>query len=208
MYRPTINSASYYRRVDAANGQRLANEMQLEMRGIKPFTKEQLTIKQSNKDLGILDLKGTQAHWYSDVSSIEIGCATMSLGSSILLFYAIHNGDRAFEITRFEITIGLLWYLIPQQDQRSSIIVEHQPNKVSVKFMSIFNNSKGPRIIIGRNGGFQYMGNPLEFGDCMMWIFNTISKRSYTPQFLRVIKGCKVMTEAEYPAGVSRSTFS
>jgi hypothetical protein len=61
-------------------------------------------------------------------------------------------------------------------------------------------------LILGCNGGFQWLGSPDHIYDSLSHIFSSMSLLIDSPQFLRALTRSKAMTKYIYPSGISRSS--
>jgi len=165
MVRPTLNFSTY--RLSAACLHckymesavvTLANEL----RSIRPFNRCELRIGVDAQNADYLNVSGILAHWYCNRCAYPCEILSCSLGSSVLQFHRIDNDPLSVRIVRLGPNINVIYNMTKAALQHDRCSVVGTSSKVVIKFHRINDISRGPSLTIGKNGGFQWMGNPSE----------------------------------------------
>jgi len=86
-----------------------------------------------------------------------------------------------------------------------SMHIVPEEHKVTVKFMRVVNRTAtGPVLIIGKNGGFQWVGSPSMICSTLAKFFRHAAYRMTTEEFRTSVKVAHKGVRKSYISGVSR----
>ena len=77
-------------------------------------------------------------------------------------------------------------------------------NKCSIKCLNNHVTNSGSVLIVGKNGGMQWRGNPNHFAKDFRYFCDIMSANLKEVEFIDPLCTCKITKNPLYPSGVSR----
>lgn len=86
-----------------------------------------------------------------------------------------------------------------------SMTIETGSKCVTIKYHTNRSLGTGPSLVIGENGGFQWLGNPSDISESLSSIFSFMNNNMKSEEFIRVIPRSNSMVKYIYPSGIKRT---
>lgn len=204
MVRPTLNFCTYRLLVaDIVPGDPSASIMTLcfEMQKIRGFDKYQLRVQIDVSDPSYILMSGVLAHWYAARIAYRSIIVSCSLGSSVIQVHRISHRS----VDRLSVSIDLIRVLVGPSGIREHCIVTHRKRKTVVKFPHPGDRDKGPSLTLGCNGGFQWIGNPMDISRTLAEFASLVEEAASRQEFIGCISRLSTIQGALYPSGISRA---
>ncbi len=202
MVKPTINYSTYA--IVATSGSRdyIANVCVCMFRTLANYDTMELSIKCPPEKPDIVEISGTMAHYYMSKARIRSTMKHVSLGGSVIRVHQVRDFTTSPKIVDICMNMDILTSLV--SGVRSGIGVEITPRSVKLKYHTSMSFGSGPTLIMGCNGGFQWLGNPTNIAESLCGIFAFMSSNIMKPQFVSAISKSTTMQQYIYPAGIQR----
>ncbi len=172
------------------------------IRGLANYDSIELAIKCPVDKPDIVEISGTMAHYYMPKVGMGSKMKHVSLGGSVIRVHQVTDFTTSPKIGDICMNMGILTSLV--SGVRSGLGVEATSKSVRLKYHTSTNFGLGPCLIIGCNGGFQWLGNPIYIADSLSVMFAFMSSNIRTGQFVDAISKSTNMQRYVYPTGIQR----
>ena len=115
--------------------------------------------------------------------------------------HKISTNNDSIEVQRLGISTALLESITHSYGIEILCILSVNAKKVNVRFLRADNASS---LIMGCNGGFQWMGSPHNKSENFDTIACMIASNMDTEDFVTTTTNLHVLTDLKYPAGIPR----
>ena len=213
MIRPTINylecMISCSSEEDRVNFKSLMFEELSNMRHI-PRQLKGISINEKRIDDRIeLHVTGDGCLFLADSTALTrlgMRVSVVAIGSSSVNVTALNKGCLGVEIIPMITDSGLVRSITSLEAQSvEGMDIVPEGNKVTVKFVRVVNRTAtGPVLIIGKNGGFQWVGSPSMICSTLAKFFRHAAYRMTTEEFRTSVKVAHKGVRKSYISGVSR----
>ena len=141
-------------------------------------------------------------HWYINSSILDWKYTSVFVGYSIIMYHKISTNNDIIEVQRLGILTALLASITHSYGIELPFILSVNAKKVNMRFPRVDNASS---LIMGCNGGFQWMGSPHNKSENFDTIACMIASNMDTEEFVTTITNLDILTKRKYPAGIPRS---
>jgi hypothetical protein len=213
MIRPAINYlecvVSCSSEEDVVNFRSLMFEELSNMRHIPRQFKRISTDVQRVDDRIELHVTGDGCLFLADSSALTklgIRVSVVAIGSSSVNITALNRECPGAEIIPMITDSGLVRSITSLEAQTvEDMHIVPEKHKVTVKFLRVVNRTAtGPVLIIGKNGGFQWVGSPSMICSTLVKFFKHAAYRMTTEEFRASVKAAHKGVRESYISGVPR----
>ena len=202
MVRPTINYSTYVIVATSDSRDYIANMCVRMLRALANYNIMELSIKCPPEKPNIIEISGTMAHYYMPKVRVRSTMKHVSLGGSVIRAHQVRDFNTSPKIVDICMNMDILTSLV--SGVRSGIGIEITPRSVKLKYHTSMSFGLGPSLIMGCNGGFQWLGNPTNIAESLCGIFAFMSSNIMKTQFVSAISKSTSMQQYIYPAGIQR----
>ena len=121
----------------------------------------------------------------------------VSMGGCVLRIHQIRDRDMSPKVTDICMDMEILSSLTSKSHRL--LDVETNTKCVKIKYHTNKSLGTGPSLILGENGGFQWLGNPNDISESFCSIFAFMNKNMRNGSFIKAIAKSKSMAKYVYP---------
>ena len=203
MVRPTINYTTYAIKTTERMRDTHANACALKFRSVGNYEFHELSIQSPASEPDVVLISGTMAHYYINTCNIDARIRHASIGGSLLRVHQIRDFDRSPKVTDICMNMGILRSLT--SNKHRSMTIEIDTRCVRIKYHTSRSLGTGPCLIIGENGGFQWLGNPSDISESLSSMFAFMNSNMRGSDFMRAIAASRCMIKYVYPSGIRKA---
>jgi hypothetical protein len=157
----------------------VANSCAYKLRSLANYDSIELGIKCPVDRPDIVEISGPMAHYYMPKVGMGSKMKQVSLGGSIIRVNQVRDFTTSPKIVDICKNIGILTSLV--SGVNSGLSLETTTKSVRLKCHTSTSFGLEPCLIIGCNGGFQWLGNPTHIAESLNVMFAFISSNCWTP---------------------------
>ncbi len=202
MVRPTINYSSYIITATVATRDSVACICANRLRSLANYNSVELAIKCPVDKPDIIEISGTMSHYYMPKVGIESRMKHVSLGGSVIRVHQVKDFNTSPKVVDICMNMGILTSLV--SGMRLGLDIEITPKCIRLKYHTGTSFGLGPSLMIGCNGDFQWLGNPIHIVDSLSAMFAFMNKNIKTSQFVDAISKSTIIQRYVYPMGIPR----